>query len=221
MIEALASAFKDVSPKVESAEWYSISKEALNKFDRLFKGDNYPMFNEKIPEFKYIPNFESEDNIKLPATSINKIWNELFSNDENVENQKDVNNIEGTESEGKDVDESAEKKGGRFGDVFKDGEGDKYEVHHMPADSTTELERNDGPAIRMDKEDHRQTASCGNSREAREYRAKQKELIESGKFRESLQMDIDDIHEKFGDKYDDAIAEMLEYVSKLEEEGKV
>ena len=34
-------------------------------------------------------------------------------------------------------------------------------------------------------------------------------------------MDIDDLHEKFGDKYDDAIAEMLEYVDQLEKEGKI
>lgn len=114
-----------------------------------------------------------------------------------------------------------EKKGGSYGEVFKEGEGDKYEIHHMPADSTTKLERNDGPAIKMEKADHRLTASCGNSREAREYRAIQKECIDKGNFREALQMDIDDIHEKFGDKYDDAISEMLEYVDKLEEEGKI
>lgn len=34
-------------------------------------------------------------------------------------------------------------------------------------------------------------------------------------------MDIDNIHEKFGNKYDDAISEMLEYVDKLEAEGKI
>ena len=34
-------------------------------------------------------------------------------------------------------------------------------------------------------------------------------------------MDIDDIREKFGDKYDDAIQEMLEYVDQLEEGGKI
>ena len=73
----------------------------------------------------------------------------------------------------------------------------------------------------MEKEDHRQTASCGNSREAREYRAQQQKLIEQGEFREALQMDIDDIRDKFGDKYDDAIAEMLKYVDKLEQEGKL
>ena len=34
-------------------------------------------------------------------------------------------------------------------------------------------------------------------------------------------LDIDDIHDKFGDKYDDAIAEMMEYVDQLEQEGKI
>lgn len=115
-----------------------------------------------------------------------------------------------------------EKKGGSYKDIKVNGEGEKYEVHHMPSDSaSTNLERGDGPAIKMDKEDHRQTASCGMSREAREYREKQRELIEQGKFREALQMDIDDIHDKFGTKYDDAIAQMLEYVDQLEEEGKI
>ena len=117
--------------------------------------------------------------------------------------------------------ELSEKTGGSYGEVFKEGLGDKYEVHHMPADNVNGLERKDGPAIRMDKEDHRETASCGNSREAREYRAHQKELIEQGKFREALEMDIDDIRGKFGDKYDDAILEMLQYVDKLEMEGRI
>ena len=115
----------------------------------------------------------------------------------------------------------AERTGGSYKEVKKNSEGDTHEVHHMPADSASPLERNDGPAIRMEKQDHRQTASCGSSREAREYRAQQQELIEQGKFRDALQMDIDDIHEKMGDKYDNAIAEMLEYVDELEQEGKI
>lgn len=130
-------------------------------------------------------------------------WDDLFS----------------SEIEASDI--SNEKNGGSYGEVFKEGEGDKYEVHHMPADSTTKLERNDGPAIKMEKADHRQTASCGSSREAKEYRAIQKELIDQGKFRDAIQMDIDDIHEKFGDKYNDAISEMLEYVDRLEKEDKI
>ena len=75
--------------------------------------------------------------------------------------------------------------------------------------------------LAMKKEDHRKTASCGNSIEAREYRAKQKELIDKGDFRGAIQMDIDDIRGKFGDKYDAQIKEMLEYVDKLEQGGKI
>ena len=116
-------------------------------------------------------------------------------------------------------DELPEKQGGSYKELFKEGEGDKYEIHHIPADSASPLERGDGPAIRMEKDDHRKTASCGNSKEAREYRAEQRELIAEGKFREAVQMDIDDIREKFGSKYDSAIGEMETYLDKLEQEG--
>ena len=158
-------------------------------------------------------------------------WDKLFSTEilkksDLKENKKDLPeegndaNVDDAKSEINQSD-IPEKKGGSYGEVFKEGEGEKYEVHHMPADSVSYLERNDGPAIKMEKVDHRQTASCGSSREAKEYRAAQKELINQGNFREALQMDIDDIHEKFGDKYDDAISEMLDYVDKLESEGKI
>ncbi len=117
--------------------------------------------------------------------------------------------------------EIIEKKGGSYKDVKKNSDGNKDEVHHMPADSSSNIERGDGPAIKMEKEDHRKTASCGNSKEAREYRAEQEKLINEGKFREALQMDIDDIKDKFGDKYNDAIDEMLDYVNELEKDGKI
>lgn len=117
------------------------------------------------------------------------------------------------------------KAGGRYQDLKNEGWGwntePPTEVHHMPSDYSSELDRNDGPAIVMDYEDHRETASCGNSLDAREYREKQAELIKEGKFREALQMDIDDIHEKFGDKYDEAIEKMLEYVDELEQNNKI
>ena len=111
-----------------------------------------------------------------------------------------------------DTAKDAAKKGGRRNDIFSLGEGELYEVHHIPADSVTGIPYEDGPAIKMDKEDHRRTASCGSSREAREYRKRQKELIQQGHFKEAVQMDIDDIQKKFGDKYDDAIEEMIEYM---------
>ncbi len=150
--------------------------------------------------------------------------NNIDMDDDNLEIKSDEENEFEKEKLTENTNDDKEdkgKKGGSYSEVFKEGEGDKSEVHHMPADSTTDLNRDDGPAIKMDKADHRQTASCGSSNEAREYRAKQKELVEQGKFREALQMDIDDIRDKFGDKYDDAIAEMLEYVDKLETEGRV
>ncbi|MCD8104531.1 MAG: hypothetical protein LUF35_05915 [Lachnospiraceae bacterium] len=112
-------------------------------------------------------------------------------------------------------------QGGSYKDVFQGGQGDKYEVHHMPADSASFLAREDGPAIRMEKEDHRKTASCGSSREARNYRAAQKNLISQGKFKEALQMDIDDVKEKCGDKYNAAIGQMMQYVGQLEKDGKI
>lgn len=113
------------------------------------------------------------------------------------------------------------KLGGSYEDVKIPGEGLKKEVHHMPSNDSTELCFGDGPTIKMDIADHRKTASCGNSMEARNYREMQRKFIEKNEFRKALQMDIDDIKEKFGDKYDEAISEMLEYVAELENGGKL
>ena len=104
------------------------------------------------------------------------------------------------------------KTGGSYSELRKYSL-ETEEVHHMPADSVSTIERADGPAIRMAKEDHRITASCGNSIEAREYRAMQQELISQGKVMDAIQMDIDDIASKFGSKYDEAVAEMLAYAT--------
>ena len=87
----------------------------------------------------------------------------------------------------------------------------------MPADSVSPLPRNDGPATSMRQADHRETASWGNSREARAYRARQKELIEQGRFREAQSMDIDDVQRKFGDKYDEVMYQMRLYTDGLDQ----
>jgi len=122
----------------------------------------------------------------------------------------------------KDVNEE-KSTGGTYGDLKNQWKGElekepPHEIHHMPANDINGLTLNDGPAIVMDKADHRQTASCGSSLDAREYRAEQKELVDNGKFKEAMQMDIDDIHDKFGDKYDEAIAQMKE---KAQEKGLI
>ena len=115
---------------------------------------------------------------------------------------------EGTEKATKEL---AEKTGGSYAEVKKISDGNIHEIHHTPADSVTKFDYTDGPAIRMDKMDHRQTASWGNSREARQYREIKEKLVSEGKIRDAIQMDIDDIVSKFGDKYDESIKQMLEY----------
>lgn len=100
------------------------------------------------------------------------------------------------------------------GGAFKDLENlENTERHHMPSCEASNLQRDVGPAIIMDKVDHMKTASWGRSREAQEYRNKQKELIDSGNFKEAQQMDINDIRSKFGNKYDNEIREMKKYSS--------
>ena len=138
--------------------------------------------------------------------------------------EKPISEDLGTDG-GKSEQSEIKKTGGSYGELRGEGWGwntePPKEVHHMPADSSSNLERHEGPAIVMDYNDHKQTASCGSSRDAKEYRAAQKELINQGKFKEALQMDIDDIHDKFGNQYDEAISQMLEYVDELEKIEKI
>lgn len=69
-------------------------------------------------------------------------------------------------------------KGGTYKDVPKNG----GENHHMSANSVTPYSKGEGPSLNMEKGDHRQTASWGSSKEAQQYRAQQKTLIDQGKF---------------------------------------
>lgn len=116
--------------------------------------------------------------------------------------------------------ENMRKLGGSYKEVKKYSDG-AHEVHHMPADCISPLNREDGPCIMMKTKDHRMTASCGNSKEAREYRDKQKDLISQGKFNEAAKMDIDDIHSKFGRQYDPGISQMKDYLKSLQSGGKI
>ncbi|HYP52824.1 MAG TPA: hypothetical protein VEQ42_04755, partial [Pyrinomonadaceae bacterium] len=103
----------------------------------------------------------------------------------------------------------------RNGGAYKNVPARGGEVHHMPADSISPLSRGDGPGIRMETADHRRTASWGRSKAAQAYRAEQKRLIDQGRFREAIDMDVRDIRSKFGDKYDSAINEMMQYVDTI------
>lgn len=69
----------------------------------------------------------------------------------------------------------------------------------------------------METADHELTASWGSSTEAEAYRELQAKLIGEGKFREAVMMDIEDIKLKFGEKYDAAIQQMLDYLDSIPE----
>lgn len=95
--------------------------------------------------------------------------------------------------------------------------------HHCPARNcyrNAPISDADGPAIKMDPTDHKLTASYGNSREAKAYRAQQEKFLKEGKLNEAMDMDmdIDDIRSKFGGKYDSAIKEMQDYAKTLDPE---
>ncbi|MEC1180006.1 RHS repeat-associated core domain-containing protein [Metasolibacillus meyeri] len=85
------------------------------------------------------------------------------------------------------------------------------QVHHMPANSISPISHGKGPAIWMPTSKHLDTASWGSYSKAKQWRAYQKELIDSGKFGKAIEIDIRDVQRKFGSQFNDGIREMLEY----------
>lgn len=69
---------------------------------------------------------------------------------------------------------------------------------------------NNGPAIRMDLDDHQKLYSTGYSLESQAWQQWQRELINQGRLTEAMRMDIDDIKARFPGKYDDHIKDMVE-----------
>lgn len=104
--------------------------------------------------------------------------------------------------------------------------GEKMESHHIPADSSYpeghKVKRSRMPAIRMNKEEHKKTASHGHlGKKAGKYTQKQERLIKNGKFSEAFGMDVADLKDRHGGKYDDAIAEAAAYMACLEMQGEI
>lgn len=65
-------------------------------------------------------------------------------------------------------------------------------------------------------EDHVRTASHGSSDKAKQYRADQAALVEQGKFKEALDMDIKDIRDKFPDgRYETALKQAERYAETI------
>jgi hypothetical protein len=105
-------------------------------------------------------------------------------------------------------------RGGKHG-ATKYPIGDGLDSNHSPADAISPFRRDDGPAFQMDPRDHRRMSSTGSSREAKAWRKKQQDLIVQGRIREAVKMDIDEARRLFGNKYDVAIQEMLDYITSV------
>jgi RHS repeat-associated protein len=87
------------------------------------------------------------------------------------------------------------------------------EINHIPAKAAyahLSLTDHMGPAIRMERRDHRLVSSTDSrGYSATPWRNAQRDLIDQGKFDEAMKMDIDDIRARFGTKYDQHIADMV------------
>lgn len=113
------------------------------------------------------------------------------------------------------------QEGGKYSDLKKLADGDFENVHHMPANSVNGLSPSQGSSIIMDAEDHTLTASFNNKPGSTAFRLQQKKLIESGRYMDAFEMDVDNLHALFGSKYDVAIEKAEKYVLSLIEKGVV
>jgi RHS repeat-associated protein len=87
--------------------------------------------------------------------------------------------------------------------------------HHIPATSVSGLSRPKGPAIEMVNVEHMMTKSFGPGLEAQTYRLEIERLIEAGQMRTAVAIEIKDVREIAGTKYNEAIREMLDYMRQL------
>lgn len=118
------------------------------------------------------------------------------------------------------ADPSGPATGGLYGELEAAG----GERHHaitrkVLADAGYDIKC--GPAIRMETTDHQKTESWGGWDTAKEYRARQEEILadkslsERERFRRIMEMDIENVKTLFPGKYDAAIEQMLERYEQL------
>lgn len=67
-----------------------------------------------------------------------------------------------------------------------------------------------GPAIRLEKADHRDMSSTGSWVPSVQCRAGQRAHIDAGRWDLAMKMDIDEVRAEYGDKCDKRIADMVE-----------
>ena len=104
-------------------------------------------------------------------------------------------------------------KGGKFSDVDA-GKGADEVAHHIPQNAynaKNDVSRGKGPALLMSKIDHALTRTFAG-------RGKKTMRTDDGlTVMQRLELDIQDIRELFGSKYNEGIAELLAYAKTLPE----
>jgi len=109
---------------------------------------------------------------------------------------------------------------GPDGGLYKELTPNGCERHHMPSQGSFKdnpaYSRDCTPAIRMDPTDHQKTGShTRNGADAKAYRAKQKAMVDAGKFVDAFEMDVNDIRTLFGNKYDAAIQQARDALARM------
>ena len=126
-----------------------------------------------------------------------------------MEGTKDVRRARKIVEAGRDAERAEDAiKGGKYKDVRKANKGG--EVHHIPSDSVNPKPKGEGTCIWTETPDHKQTSSYGRGKEAQEYRSQEKKLIDAGKTDDAVIMGIEDVQSKFGNKYDEALEQMID-----------
>jgi len=112
--------------------------------------------------------------------------------------------------------------GGSYYELRKKYSGNQnIEVHHMPADSASNLPKGKGPCIAITKNDHKRTSSYKNYKKSRRFRRRQKFLVDNNRFLEAQEMDFKNLRRQFNSKYAKAMLEKLEYDKKLYDQGVI
>ncbi|MFI7501164.1 LamG-like jellyroll fold domain-containing protein [Streptomyces sp. NPDC049687] len=102
------------------------------------------------------------------------------------------------------------------------------EINHMPSSQANSavfgIPEGQGLAIQMDEADHVLTESWGSSHLGMLHRAHQEFLLRQGRLTEALQMDVTNVRQLFGSKYDDAMDEMVaklpDYIDAIRRSGQ-
>jgi len=97
------------------------------------------------------------------------------------------------------------------GGAYKDIKGTVpgMDGHHLIPKAVSPFSEGNGPAVLITPEDHRQTASYGNSLKAQQYRDQVSEMVKQGNTYGALQMGAEELRQLFGKKYEPGINEAL------------